>query len=63
MMDAAYFQRWKNSNELERLHREFHAKTLLSGQLDAAYRRIGYERPQNPHNRHNRKTLGSIIDR
>ena len=49
MMDSAYFQRWKNSNHLEKLHREFHAKTLLASDLDKAYKEMGYQRPINPY--------------
>ena len=48
MMDAAYFERWRNSNELEKLHREFHAETLPAQKLNAAYKRMGYERSTIP---------------
>lgn len=52
MMDPAYFQRWRNSNELEKLHREFHAKTLPALELNAAYQRMGYTRQTIPSYRH-----------
>jgi len=48
MMNAAYFQRWRNSNELEKLHREFSDKNLPALELNAAYQRMGYTRQTIP---------------
>lgn len=55
MMDAAYFKRWRASNKLERLHREFDGLRISAEQLDEAYKRMGYRRINNLYNR---RTLG-----
>lgn len=50
-MTAAYFQRWRNSNMLENLHRKFDGKTVGVKELDAAYKAVGLERPKGPFTR------------
>lgn len=51
MMDAAYFERWRASNNLERLHRQFQERQISAEQLDEAYKRMGYRRVNNVYNR------------